>query len=239
MLVINQEEQDFALCVDYDLPESYSRRVGKFNKLLFLALFISILLHLFIFVLKPGWYSPVSAISQSIEISLQKIEEPKSLPSEIIETEELLIEKPQAVIQSNPDERELKKNSDIPLEIADAPSAQSLKLLSAEDYSAIAQDNSANIHSDTLAFNPNLRQRRSETRRPAASKNTKSLKSWQDTYGNEYYQVGGQCFMSPPQNITSAVKEGKNWYMVSCSGKTESEKMMDNVNQEMKARFSQ
>jgi hypothetical protein len=235
--VINLSEQDFSLCVDYDLPQQDPYTTGNFNKLLVSALLISLLLHFLLFLLKPLWYSPKAQTSQSIVISLHNIKKPEALTKELKTTtshidrpaEELVEIKPQVntdvnIISSQP--------------IADSTVSKRLELLSTEDYTDLAQNKSKINKTDSLAFNPHLKKQLQKTRQVNNERGKKSI-GWQDAGGNLYYKAGGQCFMSPPQNMTSSMREGKNWYMVSCGGKSESENMMDNVNQEMKARFEQ
>jgi hypothetical protein len=233
--VINLSEQDFSFCVDYDLPQQDPYVIRKFNKLLVSALFISLLLHFLLFLLKPLWYSPKTQTSQSIVISLQNIKEPEAL-TKVIETKTTEIDRPAEELveikpRINPDVKIITSQS-----TADSTVPKPLELLSTEDYVDLAQNNHEINNADSLAFNPHLKQQLQQTRRVTNERGNRSI-SWQDAGGNLYYKVGGQCFMSPPQNITSSVREGKNWYMVSCAGKSESEKMMDNVNQEMKERF--
>lgn len=244
MSVINLNEQDFSLCVDYDLPQQDLRNVRKLNKLLVFALLISLFFHLLLFLLKPLWYSPEVQTSQSITITLQKVKEPEALISDAIKTEPIQLNGANEFSTQTEELIEIKpqKTSEVKIitsqSIPDSTVIKSLELLSAEDYADLEQNNSEVNNTDSLAFNPHLKQQLQRTNKLKGGKGKQSI-SWQDTGGNLYYKVGGQCFMSPPQNMTSSMREGKNWYMVSCAGKSESENMMDNVNQEMKARFKQ
>lgn len=242
MSVINLSEQDFSLCVDYDLPQQDLHNVRKFNQLLIVALLVSLLFHLLFFLLKPFWYSPEVPVSRSIAITLQKIEElpTKELPihtPEIIETipidntNEIVSKIPQKSTETEP---QIISSQSMSNSVVSKP----LELLSTEDYADLRQNNVERNNTDSLAFNPHLKQQLQKTRQVTNQRGKKSI-SWQDAGGSLYYKVGGQCFMSPPQNATSSVREGKNWYMVSCPGKSESEKMIDNVNREMKERFKQ
>jgi hypothetical protein len=247
--VINLNEQDFSLCVDYDLPQQDLPTIRKLNKLLVSALLISLLFHLLLFLLKPFWYSPEVQTSQSVVITLQKLKEPEALIPDVIKAESIQLDSTNEFSAQAEEWVEIKpqKNSEVNIiasqsfsnqSIPDSTVIKPLELLSAEDYADLAQNNSEINNTDSLAFNPHLKQQLQKTRQVTNERGKKSI-SWQDTGGNLYYKVGGQCFMSPPQNAKSSVREGKNWYMVSCPGKSESEKMMDNVNQEMKERFKQ
>lgn len=86
-------------------------------------------------------------------------------------------------------------------------------------------------------FHPELRKRlQEEASKPKLKRveDKDGLESHIDPSGATIVDLGGgRCLRSP------LTKEGeaKNWFMVSCGGKTESEQMMDRVNQEVKARF--
>jgi hypothetical protein len=234
--VINLNERDFNFYVDCDLP----RRPGihSFNGVLAATLLISFLLHCLLFLLKPLWHSAEIQSSQSIEIRLQKIELPQVQIPEPIETER------KSVLNNTPLSEELpQKSTEKPLnEVAttrmnsNTEITKPLELLSPEDYVSLAKDHVKTNSSDSLAFNPHLKKHLQETRQVANERGKKSI-SWQDTGGNLYYKAGGQCFMSPSREVTSSVREIKNWYMVSCAGKSESEKMMENIDFEMKQKF--
>ncbi len=105
--------------------------------------------------------------------------------------------------------------------------------------SAAERDQSPAPSGDIAAnvFHPELRKRlQEEASKPKLKRveDKDGLESHIDSSGATIVDLGGgRCLRSPP----TKVGEAKNWFMVSCGGKTESEQMMDRVNQEVKARF--
>ncbi len=236
MSVINLNEQEFSLCVDWELPQEASRPVRTLNRALILTLWISILLHIPVFLLKPFWYTNQAHKSQSIEISLEPMQIVEPSQTDKIETTAPPIEKESISLPLPDVVRTTSKTPEIQ-SVPETQVAKPIELLSAEDYSDIVESKDKGIATDSLAFNPHLKQQLQATNKLKRDKNKQSI-SWQDAGGNSFYKSGNKCFMSPAQNATSPVRGGANWYMVRCPGKTESEKMIDNVNREMKMRFS-
>jgi len=234
--VINLNEQEFSLCVDWEPPQEASRPVRTLNRALILTLWISILLHIPVFLLKPFWYSNQDSKAQSIEISLEPMQIVEPSQTDKIETTAPPIEKESISLPLPDVVRTTSKTPEIQ-SVPETQVAKPIELLSAEDYSDIVESKDKGIATDSLAFNPHLKQQLQATNKLKRDKNKQSI-SWQDAGGNSFYKSGNKCFMSPAQNATSPVRGGANWYMVRCPGKTESEKMIDNVNREMKMRFS-
>lgn len=236
MSAINLNEQEFSLCVDWELPQEASRPVRTLNRALILTLWISILLHIPVFLLKPFWYTNQAHKSQSIEISLEPMQIVEPSQPDKIETTAPPIEKESISLPLPDVVRTTAKTPEIQT-VLETQVAKPIELLSAEDYSDIVENKDKGIVTDSLAFNPHLKRQLQTTNKLKRDKNKQSM-SWQDAGGNSFYKSGNKCFMSPAQLGTSPVRGGMNWYMVRCPGKSESEKMIDNVNREMKMRFS-
>jgi hypothetical protein len=238
-------ESDFYLTVDYELPEYDSAFVSQSKTLLVIALIVSLLVHWVILLFKPqsGLPIPITS-SRSVDIrlippipSVQKDVKENTIieASPVIEAPSIIERFTNPIELPEPEKRII--TSHLPDEKTQ-PISKPIEWLSAEDYQHISEAGDKKFDTDdVLAFNPGLKQNRSETRSGSKSGNPSSLENWQDTNGNRFYKVDGKCFMSLPQNIMSNEREGRNWYSVACGGKSDSENMIDNINSEMKARF--
>ncbi|PUA26335.1 MAG: hypothetical protein B0W54_21425 [Cellvibrio sp. 79] len=104
---------------------------------------------------------------------------------------------------------------------------QELKEFLGDDYYP-SQNNTAEIAKNV--FHPGLRkQLTEESNKPAlAYAEDGGLETYIDASGATIVVSGnGSCLRSPATKIG----EPRNWYMVSCAGKTESEKIMDRVDE--------
>jgi hypothetical protein len=236
-------ESDFYLTVDYELPEYDSAFVSQSKTLLVIALIVSLVIHWLFLLFKPQSVLPIP-ITSSRSVDIKLIPQIPSVQKTVKENTMIepspIIEAP-SINESNPIELPEPEKRIITSKLSDEktqPVRKPIEWLSAEDYQHISEAGDKTFDTeDALAFNPGLKQSRSETHRGSKRGNPSSLENWQDTNGNRFYKVDGNCFMSLPQNVMSNEREGRNWYSVSCGGKSDSEKMIDNVNSEMKARF--
>lgn len=234
-------ESDFCLAVDYDLPEYDAAYTSKTRSLLIAALIISLLAHAIILVFKPHSVLHVSPItsSKSVDIHLtsfqtmlnQKIPEENNLVDVPVDVPSII--KP---IPTNPPQSE---NKVVIAESADQVkfTSKPIEWLSAEDYKNISEENKKFDTEDALAFNPGLKESRNKTRRVSRSPENSSLETWKDGHGNQFYKTGDSCFMSLPQTNNASNRDGVNWYRVSCGGGSGGGDMLDNVNREMRERF--
>lgn len=84
-------------------------------------------------------------------------------------------------------------------------------------------------------FNPALRKRlQEEESKPELQRADAGPKTYTDPSGATIVDLGGgKCLRSSVPKPGAA----QNWYMTSCGGKSESEQMMERVNQEVRERF--
>jgi len=89
-------------------------------------------------------------------------------------------------------------------------------------------------HQHENIFDPKLRKKLIEAQRFNVLRQQEKVKSWTEADGRTFVDMGdGMCLVSMPQADSSA--RGTNWGMTRC-GKTNSEKMMDNVNADFESR---
>lgn len=83
-------------------------------------------------------------------------------------------------------------------------------------------------------FDPKLRKKLIDAQHLNTPRKAEKSKSWTTSDGRTFVDIGdGMCLVSMP-NLDSHSR-GKNWGKTRC-GKTDSEKMMDNVNADLEAR---
>ncbi len=232
------KESDFYLTVDYDLPEYDPAFVSKSKTLLVSAIIISLLVHWFFLLFKPQHSSSVPAISpgKSVEVVLTQIQSVQ----EKIETKDIVKNQPvvESKIAKAPKTDRVITTSNV-THAKEQSVHKPIEWLSAEDYKHISEADDKRFDAqDSLAFNPGLKRHRNETRHPSQiAVDGKSIAIKRDIHGNQFYKANGNCFMSLPQSVTANKREGKNWYSVACGEQSGGEKMMDNVNREMRDRF--
>lgn len=240
---------------DKVLPElAVTKR--QFSNVLLVAFVISIAVHalLLIIQLRHSHFEAPLQQSTRLLVELKQIVTP---PSELIAEPNASVEKSSAPKL----DKEHLVVSDLPESISPvlpAPSkAEALSKMSKEtavrviqpltsdDLRDIVQSSAAERNQSPAppgdiaanVFHPELRKRlQEEASKPKLKRveDKDGLESHIDPSGATIVDLGGgRCLRSPP----SKDGEEKNWFMVSCGGKTESEQMMDHVNQEVKARF--
>lgn len=223
-----------------DISQS-SRDRSYANRFLILTLLISCLLHFLVLLAFPEWrlWKPVaSSVNPSLQISLRhlvtkKIEQEPAHQS-AKKPVETIITKPEKNISNTTEIVNTQNNSAVI-----AP--QKINLLTSDELNDISINKDTHYSDDSLAFNPRLKENRTITRAmPKGGAQEQQLEVWQDIHGNRFYKSGGQCYKATSEaKGISSVDKGTNWYFVSCGGKSESEKMTDRINQEMKQRFRQ
>ena len=197
----------------------FSGVITRSNSPRWIAIAVTLLLHLlFLWLVISGKHS--SLRDNSIKTRLQYIEPTvleKPAPSQRVDplsinpasTTITLLPLPQLAIQPEPltqqELRELLGNYDYP---------------SQSDMAGIAKN----------VFHPELRkQLTDESNKPVLARvEDRGLETYTDPSGATIVVTGsGTCLSSPPAKIGSP----RNWYVSTCSGKTESEKIMDRVNE--------
>lgn len=235
-------EKDLTFQIDFDLDNFPKIRYSS-RSIIYVAFSLALSIHLvFLWFIFSSKYNPQIRTTHptSVEITLIKHPDRDAAGVQVQETIQKSNPKPDQLVQEKTN-KSVKSSSVIlsqkQVEQEAVSLAKPIELLSTEDYQELSKETDQLNSQDVLVFNPGLKKLRDETRRTTTKNNTTSDLSWQDTAGNLYYKAGGNCFMSPPQSVPSAVTGGKNWYLISCPGKTESEQMMENVNREMRERF--
>lgn len=227
---------------DYSFDNDYSNRDRPvITRLFILALLVSCSLHFLLLLLFPEWrlWKPLPAAKIStMQISIQPLIEPE-------------IEKPQKQIQTNQEisdpkivtQKAVERRSEVVTTSTQAPVIlpKRIEMLTPEELNNIKVEKSAEfLPQDNLAFNPALKKGR-EIRRAmpkgGASK-PDTVETWQDIHGTRFYKSDSRCYkaLTEARGISSTEK-GTNWYFTSCDGKSESEKITDRINQEMKEKF--
>lgn len=85
-------------------------------------------------------------------------------------------------------------------------------------------------------FNPALRERLiAEENKPDLQRADAELKTYNDPSGATIVDLGnGKCLRSP---AVTKVGETQNWYMTGCGGKSESERMMERINERVNGKL--
>jgi hypothetical protein len=228
---------------DFSFDNYYSNRDRPvITRFFILALLISCLLHFLFLLIFPDWrlWKPVSSDKTStLQISIQlpvenKIAEPK-------------IEEQSGQEKTSESKAVPQKATEIPSEVVTTSAPvpvvvpKKIKMLTHEELRNIKiESNEEFLPDDNLAFNPRLRKNREITRampKGGASK-AEGLEVRQDIHGNRFYKSGGQCYKSTTEaRGISSTEKGTNWYFTTCDEKSESEKITDRINQDMKQKL--
>lgn len=224
---------------DFSFEQSYRVRHRPFiNRLFVFALIISCLLHLGVMQLFPHWnlWKPVLLNNNHpLQISIQQ-NAPKKVKKSELKNEmvrEPVIDIPLQSINTNTSATSSEASTNV--------LPKKVELLTKNEIMDISSDDEPLFESnDSLAFNPRLKENREVTRSmpKGGAYKVQAMQAWQDIHGNRFYKSGGQCYKSTTQATgVSSTEKGTNWYFVSCGGKSESEKVADRINDEMKKRF--
>ena len=213
---------------------------------LFAGIAISVLCHALLLIL--DWdlqvLPPVKAPATRLTVQLQAaIPELDTLPKQPIETPSAGAATAEPIVD---EPRILEKESPVSAPTREEkPTTVLVQPLTTDELrSVIERDEQTSIELPTHApasgiaanvFNPELRKRlQEEEGKPELQRADAGPKTHTDPSGATIVDLGGgKCLRS------SAPKPGaaQNWYMTSCGGKSESEQMMERVNQEVRERF--
>ncbi len=224
--------------------ESVSKRSSP---LLWIALVLSLMLHLslLLFEFSAKQFHQQQIAKQTLHISLQRAPTtPNALPDVVAE----------GVVQPAPAPRDIKEIVTAPVitEVV-APKEKPSKVppatrvviepLTAQELAEITDNhNSTTTHQDSASiaenvFHPGLgAQLTAEANKPKLARAEESaLQTYTDPAGATVVKSpGGGCMRSPAETKIGAPK---NWYFAGCGGQSESEKMMERVNGEVKKKF--
>ena len=233
--------------VVYAISPETSQAAKKSQRYLVLGLIVSGAIHAL--VLLVNWQQEVSAGKQSkstkITIQLQTLLAPEPLveqtPVIIPADTELATPETTPVLRQQPSQA-----SSPPLGPGQQPETPKTKRLvlqplTADELRDITQSNSGSrqsVPADGIAtnvFHAGLRQRlQEEERKPELQSVERGPNTHTDPSGATIVDPGGgNCLRSS----LSRSGEAQNWYMTSCGGTSESERIMDRVNQEVNERF--
>lgn len=213
---------------------------------LFAGIAVSIFCHALLLIL--DWdlqvLSPVKAPATRLTVQLQAaIPELDTLPKQPIETPsagaataEPIVDEPQILEKESPVSAPTREEK---------PTTVLVQPLTPDELrSVIERDEQTSIESRTHApasgiaanvFNLALRKRlQEEESKPELQRADAGPKTHTDPSGATIVDLGGgKCLRSSVPKPGAA----QNWYMTSCGGKSESEQIMERVNQEVRERF--
>lgn len=217
---------------------------------LLVALFVSVLLHSLLLlwqVEKPAQYTP----AKRIHLNLNRIYE---APKEISKP----AAKPEEPVTVNNKEQVAAPVVDTPVMTAPAPTTPDDSLSNVEQkpriITSLSRDEmheiynqrnatSASPKTDSISrnvFNPALRERLiTEENKPDLQRANIGPKTHMDPSGATVVELGnGKCLRS---SVVTKAGETQNWYMTSCGGKSDSERMMERINDQVngKLRFDE
>ena len=214
---------------------------------LWFALALSLLLHLSLLLFEFGskQFHQQQIVSQTLRINLQRTPTtPNSIPNLGVDE----------VVQAVPAPRATKEMAAIPV-VKETVAAKEQKSneppiarLVIEPLSAQELVEITNAHSSTTTgrgtaaiaenvFHPGFRaQLSTEANKPKLARVEDSvLQTYTDPAGATVVKSpGGGCMRSPAE---SKIGAPKNWYFVACGGQSESEKMMERINSELKTKL--
>lgn len=218
---------------DRSLPEPVVVRRSLTWILLF-AFGLSFFLHGLLFIIQWRHAAVTTQPNKKTQLSVEltRIVAPASVPR-VVDPE------PESLAPANnlPPQPAPASLEDTKAEISEERPARVIQPLTGEELREIIQHSTAKktLHqapADSIAanvFNPVLRRRlQEEERKPDLQRADTGPKTHTDPSGATIVDLGGgKCLRS------SAPKSGEaqNWYMTSCGGKSESEEMMERVNQ--------
>ena len=236
---------------DKSLPELVIAK-RQISRVLLIAFGVSIAVHALLLIIQLRHPRPQAPLEQQARFSIELKQIIHSPPASVPAPEPLTEESAEAAVDEVPVAKPDSPQTAQPV-LSASPKPESLKEKSVRliqpltreelrelvQSSATERDKGPAPSGDIAAnvFHPELRKRLQEE---AAKPNLKrvedddELETHMDPSGATIVDLGGgKCLRSP------ATKDGepKNWFMVACGGKSESEQMMDRVNQEVKARF--
>jgi hypothetical protein len=230
--------------------------VGSVRKpqsiLLWCALLLSLLLHLSLLLFQFGekQFHPKQVPASTLHIDLRQLPTKKqdvateTVPRELVEIQPISDVKEEVV--ASPVIAEKIVTVEKALE-ANPVTRLVIEPLSAQELAEVVDSHNAQTDDQGSAaiaenvFHPGLRARlNTEANKPILARaGDKGLETYRDPSGATVVKLGnGSCMRSPADIKIGAPK---NWYFVACGGKSESEKMMERVNEDVngKLRFDE
>lgn len=208
---------------------------------LLVGLFFSALLHVFLFF----WQIDSSVL-------------PKSAPRIYLTLNPIDVKPKEDILLSAQPEKPVTTSDLAPVSVPPAPlpetAISSSELEQTRIITTLSRDEMQEIYPErtsTIApqlkgsiaenvFNPALRERlMTEENRPDLQRADTGPKTHMDPSGATVVELGnGKCLRS---SVLTKVGEAQNWYMTSCGGKSESERMMERINDQVngKLRFDE
>ena len=215
-----------------------SQATKKSLRYLVLGLIASCAIHAW--MLLVNWKQGVTALKKpesiTLTIQLQALPKPEPLAEQAATPKPVVMETAQPIPDAAPAQAQQASFADSPPAEANAPevSAQVIQPLNAEELRDIIQNyKSVKKVAPTSGiaanvFHPVLRQRlQEEERKPELQRADTGPETYTDPSGATIVDLGGgKCLRSS----VPKVREVQNWYMTSCGGKSESEQIMERVN---------
>lgn len=246
-------EVDFShLSIAGTNPESIEPVRKQQSTLLWLALLLSLLLHLslLLFQFSENQFHSKLTPAQTLHIDLRQLPDKKqdfateTVPRELVEIQSISNVKEEIVISPTIAEKIVTVEKSLEAKpitrLAIEPlSAQELKEV-VESYHAQSASQTTTAIAENV-FHPGLRERLSaEANKPTLMRvDDSDLQTFTDPAGATVVKLpGGGCMGSPANTKIGAPR---NWYFTACGGQSESEKMMERVNSEVngKLRFDE
>ena len=218
-------------------PRSYSS-----IRYLLVGLFFSALLHGFLFF----WQIDSPVIDSSVL--------PKSAPRIYLTLNPIDVKPKEDILLSAQPEKPVTTSDLAPVSVPPAPlpetAISSSELEQTRIITTLSRDEMQEIYPErtsTIApqlkgsiaenvFNPALRERLiAEENKPDLQRADAELKTYSDPSGATIVDLGnGKCLRS---SVVSRVGEVQNWYMTGCGGKSESERIMERINERVNGKL--
>ncbi|WP_049629939.1 hypothetical protein [Cellvibrio sp. pealriver] len=246
MLAINPDERDVDLShlsaqVAYAISPEASQATKKSLRYLVLGLIVSCTIHTVMLLVnwRQGVVAPKKSESTTLSIQLQTLPTPEPVAEEVAPAPIAEITPTQQVSPTSPPPEDSIQQPEIPETQASETKASEtkaigLKPLTAEELRDIIQSNNSAHQTTptggiaTNVFHPGLRQRlQEEERKPELQRADAGPKTHTDPSGATIVDLGGgKCLRSSVPKLGQV----QNWYMTSCGGTSESEQIMERVN---------
>ena len=248
MLAINPDERDVDLShlsaqVAYAISPEASQVTKKSLRYLVLGLIVSCTIHTVMLLVnwRQGVVAPKKSESTTLSIQLQTLPTPEPVAEEVAPAP-IADSTPTPTQQTSPISPPLED----PVQQPEIPESQSLETkasetnaiglqpLTAEELRDIIQSNNSAHQTTptggiaTNVFHSGLRQRlQEEERKPELQQADAGPKTHTDPSGAPIADLGGgKCLRSSVPKLGQV----QNWYMTSCGGTSESEQIMERVN---------
>jgi hypothetical protein len=229
-------------------PESVEPVRKQRSTLLWLALLLSLLLHLSLLLFQFGekQFHSQLAPTPTLHINLRQLPAktqdiaPEIITPGVIEIPPVSNVEPEVVASSVIAEKVVKVEKPL---TAKPATRLVIEPLSAQELKEVVESHNAQSASQSAAaiaenvFHPGLRARLSaEANKPTLMRVEDSgLQTFTDPAGATVVKLPGGSCMSSPAN--TKIGAPKNWYFTACGGQSESEKMLERVNSDVKGKL--